>query len=140
MDLKILDESHQAEYDHLVTHVIQSWRWGQFRKSLGIPLLRYGLFDNNKMVKAFQISFHRIPLLIKPSLISKQEQPEKLTAILKNPLNRSLLNTTLYSILRLLKKNCLKICIKKPAITSGLLKKGALRSISATTPKDCKPT
>ena len=65
MDLKILDESHQAEYDHLVTHVIQSWRWGQFRKSLGIPLLRYGLFDNNKMVKAFQISFHRIPLLKK---------------------------------------------------------------------------
>lgn len=63
MDLRVLDESHQADYDRLVTHVIQSWQWGEFRKSLGIPLVRYGLFEDNKLITAFQISFHKIPLI-----------------------------------------------------------------------------
>lgn len=63
MDLRILDNSYKSEYDRLVTHVIQSWQWGEFRKSLGIPLIRYGLFENNKLTKAFQISFHKIPFL-----------------------------------------------------------------------------
>lgn len=63
MDLRILGDEYKTEYDNLVTHVIQSWQWGEFRKSLGIPLNRYGLFDNNKITKAFQISFHNIPLL-----------------------------------------------------------------------------
>lgn len=65
MDLRILDDSHQTEYDQRVTHVIQSWQWGEFRKSLGIPLLRYGIFEKNQLVKAFQISFHQIPLINK---------------------------------------------------------------------------
>src|SRR3989338_2937079 len=62
MDLRVLDDSYQREYDNHVTHVIQSWQWGEFRKSLGIPLVRYGLFENNKLTMAFQISFHKIPL------------------------------------------------------------------------------
>lgn len=65
MDLRILDERFKTEYDKHVTHVIQSWQWGQFRKSLEIPLIRYGLFQDNKLVRAFQISFHKIPLLNK---------------------------------------------------------------------------
>lgn len=63
MDLRILEESSREEYNRLATHVIQSWEWGEFRKSLGIPLKRYGLFKNNRLNKAFQISFHKIPLL-----------------------------------------------------------------------------
>lgn len=62
MDLRILNDDFQAEYDQMVTHVIQSWQWGEFRKSLGIPLYRYGIFKNSKLTKAFQISFHKIPL------------------------------------------------------------------------------
>ena len=62
MDLRILDDTFKEEYDQKVTHVIQSWQWGEFRKSLGIPLVRYGLFENNKLTMAFQISFHKIPL------------------------------------------------------------------------------
>ncbi len=65
MDLRILDESYKAQYDLLVTHVIQSWQWGEFRKSLGIPLIRYGLFKDNYLSRAFQISFHRIPVMNK---------------------------------------------------------------------------
>jgi lipid II:glycine glycyltransferase (peptidoglycan interpeptide bridge formation enzyme) len=65
MDLRILDESFKTEYDQKVTHVIQSWQWGEFRKSLGIPLLRFGIFEKNILTHAFQISFHQIPLINK---------------------------------------------------------------------------
>lgn len=65
MDLKILDDSYKAKYNQLVTHLIQSWEWGEFRKSLGIPLIRYGIFEQGKLKKAFQISFHKIPLINK---------------------------------------------------------------------------
>ncbi len=49
------------KYNKLVTHVIQSWQWGEARKTLGIPVLRYGIFDKDKLVKAFQITLHKIP-------------------------------------------------------------------------------
>lgn len=65
MDLRVLGDEYKTEYDQHVTHVIQSWKWGEFRKSLGIPLIRYGLFEKEKLITAFQISFHKIPLINK---------------------------------------------------------------------------
>lgn len=61
MDLKLLADKDKNQYNRLVTHVIQSWEWGDFRKSLGTPLLRYGLFNGKKIVKAFQLTLHKIP-------------------------------------------------------------------------------
>ena len=61
MDLKEVTPDQKDQYNKLVTHVIQSWEWGEFRKSLGLPLLRYGLFQNGRMVKAFQLTLHKIP-------------------------------------------------------------------------------
>ena len=60
MDLKPI--SNKIQYDKLVTHVIQSWDWGEFRKNLGLPLLRYSLSKNGKLVSAFQLTFHKIPI------------------------------------------------------------------------------
>lgn len=65
MELRVLGDEYKTEYDKLVTHVIQSWEWGEFRKSLGIPVMRYGLFEGNNLKQAFQISFHKIPLINK---------------------------------------------------------------------------
>lgn len=61
MDLRLITEKQKTDYNKLVTHVIQSWEWGKFRKSLGIPLLRYGLHQNGKLIKAFQLTLHKIP-------------------------------------------------------------------------------
>ncbi|MBI2040145.1 peptidoglycan bridge formation glycyltransferase FemA/FemB family protein [Candidatus Microgenomates bacterium] len=61
MDLRPITDKQRSQYDKLVTHVIQSWEWGKFRKSLGIPLLRYGLYKNGKLQKAFQLTLHKIP-------------------------------------------------------------------------------
>jgi lipid II:glycine glycyltransferase (peptidoglycan interpeptide bridge formation enzyme) len=65
MDLRLLGDSHKTAYNQTVTHVIQSWEWGEFRKKLGLPLLRYGLFTNDQLTTAFQMTLHTIPFLSK---------------------------------------------------------------------------
>lgn len=61
MEVKLLTDRDREEYDKLVTHVVQSWEWGNFRKKIGTPLGRYGIFDEGKMISAFMVTFHKIP-------------------------------------------------------------------------------
>ncbi len=61
MNIRQIKLSEKNSYNTKVTHVIQSWEWGEFRKSLGLPLLRYGIYKNNKLVTAFQLTLHKIP-------------------------------------------------------------------------------
>lgn len=61
MDLRLIISDQKEQYNRLVTHVIQSWEWGEFRKSLGLPLLRYGIFEKDRLTKAFQLTLHKIP-------------------------------------------------------------------------------
>lgn len=61
MDLRPISPNQKNQYNKLVTHIIQSWEWGEARISLGLPLLRYGLFKNNRLSKAFQLTLHKIP-------------------------------------------------------------------------------
>jgi|SRR3989344_5333378 len=59
--LRPITENQKSQYNKLVTHVMQSFEWGEFRKSLGIPVLRYGIYKNGKLSKAFQLTLHKIP-------------------------------------------------------------------------------
>lgn len=61
MDLKVLSDQQKDEYNKLAGHVMQSWQWGEFRKSFGVKLLRYGLYKNGQLKTVFQLTFHRIP-------------------------------------------------------------------------------
>lgn len=61
MELKLIGEEQKDEYNRAVTHIVQSWEWGQFRKNLGTKLLRYGLYEGGKLKIAFHLSFHQIP-------------------------------------------------------------------------------
>ncbi len=61
MDLRLITDNQKAQYNKLITHVIQSFEWGEFRKSLGIPLLRYGLYEKGQLKTAFQLTIHHIP-------------------------------------------------------------------------------
>lgn len=59
MDLRRIED--KKDYNSVVTHVIQSWEWGEFRQKLGLPLLRYGIYKKNKLTRAFQLTLHKIP-------------------------------------------------------------------------------
>jgi len=59
---EVLDKE-KDEYNKHVSHVIQSWEWGEFRKTAGLDLVRFGHYEGNKMVSAYQLTFHQVPLL-----------------------------------------------------------------------------
>lgn len=61
MDLREITEKQKKQYNSLVTHVMQSFEWGEFRKELGTRVLRYGIFEKGKLTKAFQLTLHKIP-------------------------------------------------------------------------------
>lgn len=61
MDLRPITDKQRTQYNRLVTHVIQSWEWGEFRKNLGVPILRYGIYKKSKLTSVFQLTFHHIP-------------------------------------------------------------------------------
>ncbi len=65
MDLRVLTDQDKSKFNNLVTHVTQSWEWGEFRQKLGLKVKRYGLFKDGKLLKAFQITFHTVPFLDK---------------------------------------------------------------------------
>lgn len=48
-------------WDQLVSHPIQSWAWGEFRKSMGVDVVRLIAERNWKPIAGWQITFHHIP-------------------------------------------------------------------------------
>jgi len=60
MAVEIIREKTK-EFNQLATHPLQSWEWGEFRKSLGQTVIRFGEKKEGKLVSVFQVSFHKIP-------------------------------------------------------------------------------
>jgi len=65
MDLRKVTEKQKSQYNQLITHIMQSWEWGEARKALGTVVLRYGIYQNNKLKNAFQLTLHPIPFTSK---------------------------------------------------------------------------
>ena len=61
MIVREVTESEKGAYDKLVSHIIQSWEWGEFRKKAGIDLTRIGHFEGNRLTFAYQLTFHAVP-------------------------------------------------------------------------------
>src|SRR3990167_8637243 len=61
MTVREVNPKEKGAYDKLVTHVIQSWEWGEFRKKMGIDVVRLGEFSCNKLTSAYQLTFHPVP-------------------------------------------------------------------------------
>ncbi|MBI5018776.1 peptidoglycan bridge formation glycyltransferase FemA/FemB family protein [Candidatus Gottesmanbacteria bacterium] len=49
---QVMQESERSAWNKSVDHPLQSWEWGQFRKAMGIDVVR---------LESWQITFHRIP-------------------------------------------------------------------------------
>jgi lipid II:glycine glycyltransferase (peptidoglycan interpeptide bridge formation enzyme) len=49
------------EINTLVSHPLQSYEWGEFRKSSGVKVIRMGFSKNKKLINGFSLTIHKIP-------------------------------------------------------------------------------
>jgi len=63
MITRILYDEEKDQYNKLVKHPLQTWEWGDFQIKEGHKVYRLGVFENNKMILAYSVSFHKIPKL-----------------------------------------------------------------------------
>jgi len=57
---EILPEEKE-EYNKVVGHVMQSFEWGEFRSTMGVKVVRMGVFDEKKIIDGFMVTIHKIP-------------------------------------------------------------------------------
>ena len=63
MLIRELREEERPLFNAVVDHPLQSWEWGEFRKKTGVKVERVGFFDNGKLVRGMQVTFHDIPVI-----------------------------------------------------------------------------
>lgn len=63
MQVREVTEKEKKAYDKVVSHVIQSWEWGEFRKQTGVEVVRLGEFEGNKLKNAYQFTIHSVPYM-----------------------------------------------------------------------------
>ena len=61
MITRILYDEEKDKYNKLVRHPVQTWEWGDFQISQGHRVYRLGVFENNRIVSAYTVSFHSLP-------------------------------------------------------------------------------
>lgn len=54
-------EKEKSDFNQKVANLTQSWEWGEFRETTGVKVLRFGEFQDEKILSAWQIFFHKIP-------------------------------------------------------------------------------
>jgi len=59
---KILPEEKEI-YNSVISHPLQSWQWGEFKKRTGMRVIRLGVFEKGKIIGGFQILFRSISKL-----------------------------------------------------------------------------
>ncbi len=61
MITRILYNEEKKAYSKVVTHPVQTWEWGDFQASQGHKVYRLGVFDQQKLISVYSVSFHKIP-------------------------------------------------------------------------------
>jgi lipid II:glycine glycyltransferase (peptidoglycan interpeptide bridge formation enzyme) len=61
MITRILYNEEKEAYSKAATHPVQTWEWGDFQESQGHKVYRLGVFDQQKIISVYTVSFHRIP-------------------------------------------------------------------------------
>lgn len=61
MITRILYKEEKEQYNSCIIHPVQTWEWGDFQESQGHKVYRLGVFEKEKIVGAYSVSFHRIP-------------------------------------------------------------------------------
>jgi lipid II:glycine glycyltransferase (peptidoglycan interpeptide bridge formation enzyme) len=78
MLIRPLTQSDHQAYNQAVNHPLQSWEWGEFRKLTGLKVERVGFYDNGRLQKGMEVTFHPIPILGKTAgYVPKSFMPDE---------------------------------------------------------------
>lgn len=58
MLIREVDIKEKEAFNKVAVHPLQSWEWGQFRESLGLKVMRLGVYDESKLIAGYQATFH----------------------------------------------------------------------------------
>ncbi len=61
MIVRQIRPEEKEKYNAVVNHPLQSWEWGEFRQKTGVDVVRMGIFDQERLVKGFQLTIHKLP-------------------------------------------------------------------------------
>lgn len=61
--VRLLVDSDKSSLAKIAAHPLQTWAWGEFRRSERVDVVRLGEFTNGKLTSSFQITFHHLPKL-----------------------------------------------------------------------------
>lgn len=64
-------------YNQVVTHPLQSWEWGEFKKLNGQRVERIGFFEGGKLMSAVQVTFHDVPSGATVGYLPKGSMPDE---------------------------------------------------------------
>lgn len=63
MKITEISEKERIAYNKIVTHPLQSYEWGEFRKKTGVKVIRQGFSSQGKLIDGFTLTIHKIPRL-----------------------------------------------------------------------------
>jgi len=61
MITRILYPEEKKDYNRVIIHPVQTWEWGDFQIGEGHKVIRLGVFENNKIISGYSVSFHQVP-------------------------------------------------------------------------------
>lgn len=61
MITRILYDEEKEAYSKVVTHPVQTWEWGDFQETQGHKVYRLGVFEEQKLISVYLLSFHKVP-------------------------------------------------------------------------------
>lgn len=61
MKVNLVSDQQENLFNQAVSHPLQSWQWGEFRKKTGVKVIRLGVFKKGKLQKGFQLTIHPLP-------------------------------------------------------------------------------
>lgn len=61
MTVKEIGEKERKEINRVARHPLQSYEWGEMRKSKRVEVLRLGEYEGKKLKEVYQITLHQMP-------------------------------------------------------------------------------
>ena len=63
MIIREVMDREKTVYNKVISHIVQSWEWGEFRKKTGLDVERIGHFEGSNLLQAYQLTFHSVPFV-----------------------------------------------------------------------------